>query len=91
VDVAYSTELAVPLVTLQNSSLTTIVRVADLETVYDSANGVFNNLFATATALFYTKDDGSGQPPLKLPLRNSFVVKDIFTELQAARLRYKFL
>jgi len=57
-------------------------RVADLETVYDSANGVFNNLFATATALFYTKDDGSGQPPLKLPLRNSFVVKDIFTDFK---------
>jgi len=57
-------------------------RVADVETVYDSANGVFNSLFATATVVYYTKDDGSGQPPLKLPLGNSFAVKDIFTDFK---------
>jgi hypothetical protein len=54
-------------------------RVADLEAGYDPVNGVFNSLFATASALYYAEDDGSGQPPLKLPLGNSFVVKDIFT------------
>jgi CxxC motif-containing protein (DUF1111 family) len=57
-------------------------RVADLETVYDSVNGVFNSLFATATPLFYTKDDGIGQPSLKLPMGNSFVVKDIYTDFK---------
>jgi cytochrome c2 len=57
-------------------------RVADLETNYDPANGVFNGLFSTASALFYTADDGSGQPTLKLPLGNSFVVKDIFTDFK---------
>jgi hypothetical protein len=57
-------------------------RVADLETVYDPVNGVFNSLFATAAPLMYTKDDGSGQPPLKLPLGNSFVVKDIYTDFK---------
>lgn len=58
-------------------------RVADLETVYDPVNGnAFNNLFATATPLIYTKDDGSGLPVLKLPLENSFVVKDIFTDFK---------
>jgi hypothetical protein len=57
-------------------------RVADLETVYDPLNGVFNSLFATANPLYYTKDDGSGQPALKLPLGNSFVVKDIFTDFK---------
>jgi mono/diheme cytochrome c family protein len=57
-------------------------RVADVETVYDSANGAFNSLFASATALYYTKDDGSGQSPLKIPLGNSFVVKDIFTDFK---------
>lgn len=57
-------------------------RVADLETVYDPVNGVFNSLFATATPLFYTVDDGSGYPVLKLPLENSFVVKDIFTDFK---------
>lgn len=58
-------------------------RVADLETVYDPVNGnVFDNLFATATPLIYTKDDGSGLPVLKLPLGNSFVVKDILTDFK---------
>lgn len=57
-------------------------RVADLETNYDTVNGVFNSLFSTATALYYTYDDGSGQPVLKLPLGNSFVVKDIFTDFK---------
>jgi hypothetical protein len=54
-------------------------RVADLETVYDPVNGVFNSLFATAT-LIVTKHDGSGQPLLKLPAGGSFVVKDILTD-----------
>ncbi len=57
-------------------------RVADVETNYDTVNGIFNELFATATPLFYTVDDGSGNPPLKLPLENSFVVKDIFTDFK---------
>ena len=57
-------------------------RVADVETGFDSVNGVFNSLFATASTLYYTKDDGSGQPSLKLPLGNSFVVKDIFTDFK---------
>jgi hypothetical protein len=58
-------------------------RVADLETVYDPVNGVFNSLFATATPLMITKDDGSGQPLLKLPAGGSFVGKDIFTTSSA--------
>jgi CxxC motif-containing protein (DUF1111 family) len=57
-------------------------RVADLETVYDPVNGVFNSLFATGTPLLVTKDDGSGQPLLKLPAGGSFVVKDILTDFK---------
>jgi cytochrome c2 len=59
-------------------------RVADVETVHDPTqpDGVFNSLFATAATLYYTKDDGSGNPVLKLPLGNSFVVKDIFTDFK---------
>jgi hypothetical protein len=56
-------------------------RVADLETDYDQTDGVFNSLFSTASTLYYTQD-GSGQPTLKLPLGNSFVVKDIFTDFK---------
>ena len=57
-------------------------RVADLETVYDPVRGIFNSMFATATPLFHEVDDGSGLPHLKLPLGNSFVVKDIFTDFK---------
>jgi len=57
-------------------------RVADVETDYDPVNGVFNTLFATANTLYYTQDDGSGYPVLKLPLGGSFVVKDIFTDFK---------
>ena len=57
-------------------------RVADVETVYDPVNGVFNSLFATATTLYQDINDGSGYPDLKLPLGNPFVVKDIFTDFK---------
>jgi hypothetical protein len=57
-------------------------RVADVETNYDSTNGVFNSLFATANPMLYTADDGSGFPLRKRPLRNSFAVKDIFTDFK---------
>jgi hypothetical protein len=57
-------------------------RVADVETVYDPVNGVFNSMFATASTLYYEQDDGSGFPALKVPLGGSFVVKDIFTDFK---------
>jgi hypothetical protein len=38
-------------------------RVADVETVYDPSRGIFNNLFATATPLYKSVDDGSGYSP----------------------------
>jgi hypothetical protein len=40
-------------------------RVADVETVYDPANGIFNNLFSTAGTLVDVIDDKKGFPPLK--------------------------
>lgn len=57
-------------------------RVADVETVYDPVNGIFNNLFATAAGRFTTHNDGSGHPPLKLPSQNSFVVQNLFSDLK---------
>ena len=65
-------------------------RVADLETVYDPTNGVFNNLFATATPLVTTKDDGSGHPALKLPAGGSFMAKDILSDFKRHDLGPKF-
>jgi CxxC motif-containing protein (DUF1111 family) len=57
-------------------------RVADVETVYDPVNGIFNTLFATATTMYQDITDSSGYPDLKLPLANSFMVKDIFTDFK---------
>ncbi|HUI42393.1 MAG TPA: di-heme oxidoredictase family protein, partial [Terriglobia bacterium] len=57
-------------------------RVADVETKYDTVHGIFNTLFATATTLYYTKNDGTGEPPLKLPLGGPFLVKDIYTDFK---------
>lgn len=57
-------------------------RVADVETVYDPGNGILNNLFATATPLFDTKDDGKGLPPLKVPKMKGFLVENIYTDFK---------
>jgi len=57
-------------------------RVADVNTVYDPVNGVFNRLFATATTLIHKVDDGSGYPPLMMPNGQPFVVQDIYTDFK---------
>jgi hypothetical protein len=57
-------------------------RVADLDTVYDPVNGIFNRLFGTASALFKNQDDGSGFPALKRPSNQSFLVKNVFTDFK---------
>jgi hypothetical protein len=57
-------------------------RVADLETVFDPTNGVFNGLFATATALINSVDDHLGLPTLKTPKGGPFLVKDFYSDLK---------
>jgi hypothetical protein len=57
-------------------------RVADVETVHDPARGHFNDLFATATALFVETDDGSGHPSLKRPRGEPFLVENVFTDFK---------
>lgn len=57
-------------------------RVADVETVYDPVRGRFNSLFATATPLFDSMDDGSGFPPVKQAKGGAFAVKGIFTDFR---------
>ena len=57
-------------------------RVADVETVFDPLNGIFNNLFATATPLFTATNDGTGFPSLKLPRFQPFLVRNIFTDFK---------
>jgi hypothetical protein len=57
-------------------------RVADVETVYDPLNGILNNLFSTATALFEAVDDASGFYTVKQPANRPFLVRDIFTDFK---------
>jgi hypothetical protein len=57
-------------------------RVADVETVYDPANGIFNNLFSTAGTLVDVIDDKKGFPPLKRPRGDPFLVTNIFTDFK---------
>jgi mono/diheme cytochrome c family protein len=57
-------------------------RVADVETVFDPAKGVFNRLFSTAAARFTAVDDGSGLPTVKRPSGGSFLVRNIFTDFK---------
>jgi Di-haem oxidoreductase, putative peroxidase len=57
-------------------------RVADVETVYDPTRGGFNSLFAMATPLYHEVDDGSGFPPLKHPLGQPFLVRNIFADFK---------
>jgi mono/diheme cytochrome c family protein len=57
-------------------------RVADVETVFDPVNGIFNGLFATAALLHDVVDDGKGFPPVKPPKGGPFLVKNIFTDFK---------
>ena len=57
-------------------------RVADVETVYDTDNGNFNSLFATATPLINSVPDSSGFDPVKVPKRQPFMVENILTDLK---------
>jgi len=57
-------------------------RVADVETVHDPVNGIFNRLFATASLRLDVIDDGSGEPALKPAQGESFLVKNIFADFK---------
>lgn len=57
-------------------------RVADVETGYDPAKGIFNHLFALATPLFVASNDTPGMPSAKIPARKSFLVRDIYSDMK---------
>jgi Di-haem oxidoreductase, putative peroxidase len=56
-------------------------RIANVETQFDEHNGIFNRLFATATTLFEVEQDGESLPRL-VPKGDSFVVRNIYTDLK---------
>jgi hypothetical protein len=66
---------------VQNLTINRDRRVADVETVYDPARGIFNDLFATASTLFHPVADGNPFPQL-LPNEGSFVVRNFFSDLK---------
>jgi hypothetical protein len=66
---------------IQNLTVETDRRVADVETVYDPARGIFNRLFATASTRFVAVPDGQPFPQL-LPAGEEFVVQNIFTDFK---------
>jgi hypothetical protein len=57
-------------------------RVADVETVYDPVNGIFNGLFATATPLWEAIEDSTGFYTVKRPALKPFLVRDLFTDFK---------
>jgi CxxC motif-containing protein (DUF1111 family) len=57
-------------------------RVADVDTRYDPARGIFNRLFATASPLYVETASGSGLPPLRKPAGGRFVVENFFADLK---------
>jgi len=66
---------------IQNLTINNDRRVADVETQFDPVNGIFNELFATASTLFTVVPDGDPFPQV-LPEENSFVVRNIFTDFK---------
>jgi hypothetical protein len=57
-------------------------RVADVETAYDPTRGIFNQLFATASIQFSQQNDGSGHPTIKVPNRNSFMIRNFYADMK---------
>jgi Di-haem oxidoreductase, putative peroxidase len=57
-------------------------RVAEVETLYEPIRGGFNSLFATATPLYTAVEDSSGFPPMKRPLLEPFLVRNIFADFK---------
>ncbi len=66
---------------VQNLTVRNDRRIADVETRYDAARGIFNDLFAEAKPLYRTVADKAAYPQLQ-PLGGSFVVRNVFTDLK---------
>jgi hypothetical protein len=66
---------------VQNLTIASDRRVADVATVHDPSRGMLNRLFATATTRFVAFDDGDRHPQL-LPAGQRFVVENLFTDFR---------
>jgi hypothetical protein len=67
---------------IPNMVITRDRRIADVETSFDPQRGVFNQLFAVASLLVSENDDGSGHPTIKIPNRNSFMIRNFYADMK---------
>ncbi len=69
---------------VRNLTIESDRRVASVESVYDPvrSNAVFSHLYATATPIHGSVDDGSGHPALKPALRGRFLVQNVFADFR---------
>jgi hypothetical protein len=67
---------------IPNMVITRDRRVADVETNYDVSRGIFNDMFAVASLLVHEQDDGSGHPTIKIPNRNSFMIRNFYADMK---------
>lgn len=74
---------------VQNLTVNNDRRVADVETRFDANRGIFNRLFATATATAETVEDGDVYP-LKIARGEPFVVRNIFSDFRRHDLGPRF-
>lgn len=56
-------------------------RVADVDTIHDPVNGIYNRLFATATPRWVVVEDGNEYPQV-LPDGSAFEVDNFFSDLK---------
>jgi len=66
---------------IETFRLTRDRRVADVDTRYDPARGIFNHLYATAATLVDVVDDGDPYPKL-VPKRQPFTVTNLYTDFK---------
>jgi hypothetical protein len=67
---------------IPNMVITRDRRVADVETSYNPSQGILNDLFAVASVQFSENDDGSGHPTIKIPNRNSFMIRNFYADMK---------
>ncbi|MEE8525585.1 MAG: di-heme oxidoredictase family protein [Thermoanaerobaculia bacterium] len=68
---------------IQNLTIDSDRRVADVETNFDPVNGIFNELFAVASTRFHTAPDPDHPDfVFVLPNGDPFVVENVFTDLK---------
>jgi hypothetical protein len=67
---------------IPNLVITRDRRIADVETSYDPAKGIFNRMFSVASLLISENDDGSGHPTIKVPNRSSFMVRNFYADMK---------